>query len=502
MNNKSQNTDADREELAAKLQDIGLSRGDTLVVFCNLANIKKHTGIIVNKQVSAFLLAAVGDVIGKEGSIVVPTFNWDFTKGKDYNHEKTESQMGYFSNYVLFTQDSIRSFHPVYSFACLGPLAEQICANVSRSSFGPGSVFERLHKLDAKMLFIDVDFSGCAYIQYIEQAAGINYRRLKYLVGNVTRDGKTWHDEFSFFVRQTAMNVIPEYSNLEKTMKREAELPEASFGESRIMLAGCKEVFDTASRHITHYPYFLLKHPPSPPPELNLREIEGKHFVFPKIFEFEELEGRNIIRKQRIEDTDYFFQRAFSMLKHNRVHGDYLEFGGGGLISTIRLAYKYKKLIGLETRLFSFDSFQGLPEIETEDSHPSWYAGDMAVSESQFRKVLELQGIPLDEVQTIAGFFEDSIKDRSPQEFGIEKAAAIFIDCDLYTSARIALEFALKAVEDGAVLAFDDWFCYNGDPRRGEQKAFTEVCEIRDDLIFTEHLTFNWGGKSFIVNHK
>ena len=46
--------------------------------------------------------------MGNSGTLIVPTFNWDFCNGEPYFHSKTISKCGMFSNNVLFEDNDIR----------------------------------------------------------------------------------------------------------------------------------------------------------------------------------------------------------------------------------------------------------------------------------------------------------------------------------------------------------------------------------------------------------
>jgi hypothetical protein len=184
----------------------------------------------------------------------------------------------------------------------------------------------------------------------------------------------------------------------------------------------------------------------------------------------------------------------------NRIEGDYLEFGSGSNIRSFRLAYKYKTLEYPTVRLFSFDSFEGLPEPDGIDKHPQWYKGAMAVSLKEFHDVMRNQGASPEEYQAIPGFYDNTLKNASPIDYGVENAAMVFVDCDLYASTVYVLDFVKDILVDGSILAFDDWFCFNGDPDKGEQKAFSEFRVNNPQLNFSEYLNFGWHGKSFIVH--
>ena len=195
-----------------------------------------------------------------------------------------------------------------------------------------------------------------------------------------------------------------------------------------------------------------------------------------------------------------FFWKSFFYLKTNKVKGDYLEFGSGSHVRSFRLAYKYQQLEYEYLRLFAFDSFQGLPEPVGIDNHPQWYKGALAVSLEQFHQIMKSVGASEDTYHVVPGFYKDTLDKFTPTTYGIERAAMVFVDCDLYASTMSVLNFVKDILVDGSILAFDDWFCFNGNPDKGEQKAFREFLESNTGLKVSQYLTFGWHGKSFIVH--
>jgi hypothetical protein len=78
-----------------------------------------------------------------------------------------------------------------------------------------------------------------------------------------------------------------------------------------------------------------------------------------------------------------------------------------------------------------------------------------------------------------------------------QKAAVVYIDCDLYSSTTAALNFAKDFFQKGTILVFDDWFCFYGDPNKGERRAFHEFCKRNPELIFEDYIQTN-EAKAFI----
>lgn len=215
------------------------------------------------------------------------------------------------------------------------------------------------------------------------------------------------------------------------------------------------------------------------------------------------IEPRSYPRRREekmVELLDEFYWKCFFYLRMNRIEGDYLEFGSGSNVRSLRLAYKYKKLEYSNPRLFAFDSFKGLPEPTGRDVHPQWKRGSMAVTQKRTHEIMKTVGATKKDYRLVAGFYDETLDGHKPVEYDIQKAAMVLVDCDLYASARSALHFVRNVLGDGTILAFDDWFCFGGDPKRGEQHAFAEFRKKNKKLRFTEFQPFGWHGKSFLVH--
>jgi hypothetical protein len=172
---------------------------------------------------------------------------------------------------------------------------------------------------------------------------------------------------------------------------------------------------------------------------------------------------------------------------HNQpVDGYYMEFGCHGA-RTIRLAWDAFHHLYDRTYI-GFDSFQGLPPMEPDDRMPIWKPGGLATSEPDFRRCVLAHGIPPDRLRTVAGWFEESLTPRLADDLLPARAAVIYVDCDLYASTVPVLKFARSFLQRGTVLVFDDWFCFHGDPDRGQRRAFREFRHRHPGVVFEEFL--------------
>ncbi|HYU35025.1 MAG TPA: TylF/MycF/NovP-related O-methyltransferase [Thermoanaerobaculia bacterium] len=179
------------------------------------------------------------------------------------------------------------------------------------------------------------------------------------------------------------------------------------------------------------------------------------------------------------------FLRLAVFCYQNPPAGDYYFELGCHRARTMRAAWDAFHAL-FDFTYVAFDSFEGLPEVAGIDRHPLWRQGDLRTSEEDFVRTVVDHGMPRDQLITVKGFYDQSLTPELAERLRPRKAAIIYLDCDLYSSAVPVLEFVRPFLARGTVLVFDDWFCFYGDPERGERRAFREFCERHPDLVFQD----------------
>jgi hypothetical protein len=207
-------------------------------------------------------------------------------------------------------------------------------------------------------------------------------------------------------------------------------------------------------------------------------------------------------------DRKVFFQRAFTLVKKNSIPGDYAEFGSHGgmtFVHAYNQSQKYAKA-DCPRLLWSFDSFQGLPQQEgPKDDHPAWVAGHLKMGVKDFERILSWHGVPPTAYRVVPGFYADTIGqegDAPMPEFPGDIAIA-YIDCDLYSSTKTVLDFLAKRLKHGMILGFDDYYLYSATAASGERVALLELArDVRERYQFVPYVQFGYAGMSFVVEDK
>ena len=157
-------------------------------VYKNTLNFNLSLDIIANK-IYEHIINKILEKIGKNGTLLIPTYNWDFCKGKRFDYFKTPSSAGDLGNYALKNKKFKRTINPIYSFAVIGKDRNRICKFRHESCFGNNSPFEYLIRKNGKNLFIGLkDYREGFHFPYVaEEKVGVNHRSLNILRVNIKR---------------------------------------------------------------------------------------------------------------------------------------------------------------------------------------------------------------------------------------------------------------------------------------------------------------------------
>lgn len=196
-------------------------------------------------------------------------------------------------------------------------------------------------------------------------------------------------------------------------------------------------------------------------------------------------------------------RKAFTVLAFNGISGDYLEFGSyGGM--TFALAYKESRRVKFRCKLWSFDSFRGLPpQASPEDEQQNWVEGAMSMGLEDFIATCRGNGISDDDYFTVPGYYEDTIAHEDKIGLPLPNDVALaYIDCDLHSSTRTVLRFLSSRMKHGMILALDDYYCYSPRTLSGERLACLEFLLNDSRFHFSPFVQFGWHGMSFIVEDR
>ncbi|WP_343243709.1 AAC(3) family N-acetyltransferase [Streptomyces sp. SID13726] len=172
------------EQLRDELRAAGVREGSTLLVHSSLRRVGAGPDEV---------LAALRDVLGPDGTLVVPAFtagNSDTssiyrtrTRGmtarqrsayrermRPFRPDETPSEdMGRLAEAVRLSPGAVRSAHPQTSFAAVGARAADLLADHDEDChLGPASPLARLYEVEARILLLGVGYAACSAFHLAE----------------------------------------------------------------------------------------------------------------------------------------------------------------------------------------------------------------------------------------------------------------------------------------------------------------------------------------------
>lgn len=189
------------KEMAALLDDLGVSRGDRV-----MAHVFMPALGAVEGGLSGFE-AALREAVGDDGAVIVPTFTYSFRRGEVFDPAGSPSTVGAFTEHLRKRPDAVRSACPLFSMAAVGRDAASLMARPGPRCFGEGSVFETLFDAGVKFAGFGVDWDqGYTFFMHLERLVEAPFRRDRVFTGRTRRpDGTLVDDEAVHFVRDEAI---------------------------------------------------------------------------------------------------------------------------------------------------------------------------------------------------------------------------------------------------------------------------------------------------------
>ena len=205
------------EAFVYKLKELGIENGDSVYFASNITRLvlladsmsSKKRGIGVVDEIAEALKQAVGI----QGTIIVPTFSWDFCRNHEFDYRKTKSQVGALGNYLLCNDAEFsRTQHPIYSFLVWGKDTDLLCSLKNIDGWSEDSPFGYMHTHNTKMIMLDVTDGKCnTFEHYVEKKLDVPWRYNKIFEGYyIDENGLKDIRQYSMFVRDLSIKSTQE----------------------------------------------------------------------------------------------------------------------------------------------------------------------------------------------------------------------------------------------------------------------------------------------------
>ncbi|MEO5331936.1 MAG: AAC(3) family N-acetyltransferase [Magnetococcus sp. YQC-5] len=158
------------DELSLALQQLGVAKGDVLMVHSSMDRFEAFTGK------TSEILTVLRATVGHAGLLLMPTLPFTGTalewvqSNTLFDVQTTPSRSGLLTELFRRSPDVVRSVHPTHAMAALGERANRFCQDhaICTTPCGIGSPYAKLLETNGKILFLGAPLESMTFFHTVE----------------------------------------------------------------------------------------------------------------------------------------------------------------------------------------------------------------------------------------------------------------------------------------------------------------------------------------------
>lgn len=240
--------DYDCEDVVSALRAVGVRGADVLFTHSSIAMLGLPEVGLDAEAIATMFLSAFREVAGEDGTWVLPTYTYSYTKDEIFNPATVPPtrDMGLLPNALWRHPDAVRSLDPIFSVIAIGARAEELTAGVPTSCFGEDSIYARLIEVDGAVCNIGIG-SHSALLHHVEQKLGVPYRYPKSFHGISIVNGKRNATRIAYNVRDLDRpEHHPYFMRLDHDGRADGSLAVSRLGRGEINLIRARRMEELA----------------------------------------------------------------------------------------------------------------------------------------------------------------------------------------------------------------------------------------------------------------
>jgi len=251
-------------ELRKALSEIGLRRGDVIYLHSRLFALGLLEDASSKEAMCAAIFGAIREVLGPEGTLVVPTFTTQTARlGEPYVHEETPCMTGVFCEYLRHLPEAVRSLHPINSVCAWGERAHDICDDVGRGNYGLDSPYDRMRQIGAKAVNLGLARCSNSWHHSLETQYGVPYLYNKLLNIDVFKAGRLVEGPFFASLRYLDFEIHYDASRFDQVLMDEGLIRIETVGSGIATCISVEDYWRVGLKLLKRNPYYFLRTVPN-----------------------------------------------------------------------------------------------------------------------------------------------------------------------------------------------------------------------------------------------
>ena len=240
------------QSICSSLEQVGIKSGDDICVHTSIMRLGRN--LVSKEQLLGTLVAALREVIGPTGTLLMPTFTYSYCHQQVYDVRNTPSTMGTLTEYYRKLPECQRTLDPIFSFAISGCHTDFYLHENMSSCFGPNCVYDLLTQRDGKIVIFGDKRTGYTYLHYTEEKEKVDYRFHKTFSGiTINATGQEQQTSIDYFVRYLDRPSV--FTGFVEVLEKHHAIKETCLGGGELCAFSCRDfdrIFTDLIRHDVH----------------------------------------------------------------------------------------------------------------------------------------------------------------------------------------------------------------------------------------------------------
>ena len=210
-----------KNKISKLFKNLNIQKNNNIIIHSNSAGLLQFNN---KKKVFDIFWKVLKKRIGKNGTVVFPTYNYNILNNKK---NYLVSQVGLLSNIMLKKKEFIRTENPIFNHAIYGKLREKLKKEDTSIAFGTKeSIFQKFIDNKFKIIGFCCPVNSITILHHLEVLAGVNYRFKKIFRFRF----KKKKFKYNYFVGKKKINYKLKESKIRNLLIRKKIIKISTFG--------------------------------------------------------------------------------------------------------------------------------------------------------------------------------------------------------------------------------------------------------------------------------
>lgn len=208
-------------------------------------------------------LYALDALVRAGWTVALPAFTFSFCRGVHFSAHRSPSETGILADALLqnFPQ-SVRTPHPIYSFAVLGSRAAEIAACANSTTFGDDSTLGFFERESATVLMVGCSWEFNTQFHRYEEMARVPYRFPKLFSGTADFGAGPRSTEATMWARNLALGPVNDFSPAVRQLREAGLIASAPLWRGTVEAAAVRDIARICHSALASNPYAYVANAP------------------------------------------------------------------------------------------------------------------------------------------------------------------------------------------------------------------------------------------------